>query len=305
MRRATFILFIFVFVAGCQSTPNVPLSQARRGFVTKLSTSSEGTAPTVPPPASGLRLVSYSSHGSTLPAYLSNVSQDGVKRPGIVWITGGDCNTIDEGVWQDAPPDNDQTARAFRQAGIVTLYPSLRGGNANTNAKEAFYGETDDVAAAAQFLASQPGVDPQRIYLGGHSTGGTLALLAAECHPKQFRAVFSFGPVDDVSGYGGEIFPQLGNADQKEIQLRSPGYWLSFIGSPTFVFEGEDSPNVDCLRIMERESKSMHTRFYVVSGRDHFNILAPLTRLITRKILQDTSPQVNIVFTKTDIDQAR
>ena len=38
-----------------------------------------------------------------------------------------------------------------------------------------------------RFLAAQPYVDPARIYLGGHSTGGTLALLVAECS-ETFRA---------------------------------------------------------------------------------------------------------------------
>lgn len=305
MKRAFLLLFVALLVAGCQSTPDIPLSEARRVFATKLTTPADGVAPDVPPISSGMRLVSYASNVATLPAYLSVVPQDGVKHPAIVWITGGDCNTIDGGVWGDPSPDNDQTARAFRQAGIVTMYPSLRGGNANRNAKEGFYGEADDVAAAARFLAAQPGVDPQRIYLGGHSTGGTLALLAAECYPKQFRAVFSFGPVDDVSLYGGEIFPHLRNAERKEIQLRSPGYWVSYVGSPTFVFEGEESPNADCLRTMERNSKSPLTRFFIVPGADHFNVLAPVTRLVAQNILRDNQPQVNLVFTDADIAQAR
>lgn len=48
-------------------------------------------------------------------------------------------------------------------------------------------------------LAHQPYVDPNRIYLGGHSTGGTLALMTAEASDR-FRAVFAFGPVSDVRG---------------------------------------------------------------------------------------------------------
>ncbi len=305
MKRAAFLLLFLTLIVGCKSAPEGPLSVARNGFVTVLTTTADGSDPTMPPTTSGLRLVSYTSHGNTLPAYLSTIPRNGVKSPAIIWITGGDCNTIDGGVWREASPDNDQTARAFRQAGVVTMYPSLRGGNANPGMKEGFYGETDDVAAAAQFLATQPGVDPQRIYLGGHSTGGTLALLTAECHPKQFRAVFSFGPVYDISGYGGEIFPQLKNGGRKEIQLRSPGYWLSSLGSPTFVFEGIDSANVESLREMEQDSRSMFTRFYVVPGKDHFSVLDPMTRLIAQKILRDTSPQVSIVFTRTEIDQVR
>lgn len=54
------------------------------------------------------------------------------------------------------------------------MFPSLRGGNDNPGVKEGFLAEVDDVLAAADFLGKQNYVDPGRIYLGGHSTGGTL-----------------------------------------------------------------------------------------------------------------------------------
>ena len=60
--------------------------------------------------------------------------------------------------------------------------------------------------AAADYLARQDYVDPKRIYLGGHSTGGTLVMLVAESTDR-FRAVFSFGPADDVRGYGPSYLP--------------------------------------------------------------------------------------------------
>ena len=69
---------------------------------------------------------------------------------------------------------------AYRRAGIVMMYPSLRGGNDNPGRREGFLGEVDDILAAAEYLARESYVDPGRIYLGGHSTGGTLAMLAAE-----------------------------------------------------------------------------------------------------------------------------
>jgi dipeptidyl aminopeptidase/acylaminoacyl peptidase len=57
----------------------------------------------------------------------------------------------------------------------------LRGGNDNPGRREGFLGEVDDVLAAADHLSKLPHIDPTQIYLGGHSTGGTLALLVAEC----------------------------------------------------------------------------------------------------------------------------
>ena len=42
------------------------------------------------------------------------------------------------------------------------LFPSLRGGNQNPGVKEGFFGEVDDLLAAANFLAKQGFVDPNR-----------------------------------------------------------------------------------------------------------------------------------------------
>src|SRR5262245_35711111 len=178
------------------------LAEARRGFQTKLIRR-ESAGESVPEPPSDLfRIVRYDSPVGKLAALLSLDPKDGKKYPAIIWITGGDCNTIDDGIWKSLPADFDQTswaANAFRQAGIVMMFPTLRGGNDNPGFKEGLFGEVDDVLAASDFLSKQPFVDPQRIYLGGLSTGGTLVLLVAASSDR-FRAVFSFGPADDVSG---------------------------------------------------------------------------------------------------------
>src|SRR5207237_2146906 len=139
-------------------------------------------------------------------------------------------------------------------------------------------GEVDDVLAAADYLAKQDYVDPARICLGGHSTGGTLVLLVAECSDR-FRAVFSFGPVDDVRGYGPEYLP-FDTANRRELELRSPGLWLHSIRAPVFVFEGTTQGNLVCLQAMARGSTNAQVHFLAVRGATHFSVLAPVTRLI-------------------------
>jgi dipeptidyl aminopeptidase/acylaminoacyl peptidase len=104
------------------------------------------------------------------------------------------------------------------------------------------------VIAAAKHLATLPWIDPARIYLGGHSTGGTLVLLTAALS-DQFRAVFSFGPVHNPSSYGPPYFPKTASA--LEIKLRSPMDWLDNISSPTFVIEGADDGNWDAIKSMQ------------------------------------------------------
>jgi acetyl esterase/lipase len=331
MRRLSPILLPLILLAGCEGQggppptkpasggavhgvvrgPSIPaagpasarpsLAEARRGFVTRPAQQQAAGKPVPEPPPDVFRLVRYYSPAGKLAAYLTPDPGDGRKHPAIVWITGGDCNTIDE-LWDEAPRDNDQTAAAYRKAGVIMMFPSLRGGNDNPGRREGFFGEVDDVLAAADHLARQGYVDPGRIYLGGHSTGGTLVMLVAESSDR-FRAVFSFGPVDDVRGYSGEYLP-FDTTDPKEFELRSPGRWLDSVRAPLFVFEGADRPgNISSLRAMARASTNPLIRFLPVKGVNHFSILAPANELVAAKILRDDGPTTNIAFSEEELSQ--
>jgi acetyl esterase/lipase len=277
------------------------LSEARKGFQTKI-TRQDNSGERVPqPPRNLFQVVHYDAADGKLPAYLSPDPKDGKKHPAIIWITGGDCNSIDEGCWKAQPPSNDQSASAFRKAGIIMMFPSLRGGNDNPGTKESFLGEVDDVLAAASFLAQQKYVDPAHIYLGGHSTGGTLVLLVAECSDR-FRAVFSFGPVDDVAGYGPQFCP-FDTTNPREVRLRSPGYWLKSIKTPTFVLEGTSGGNIEPLRAMAKSSTNANLHFVEAAGATHFSILAPTTTLIAAKILMDNGNACNLAITAPEVNK--
>jgi dipeptidyl aminopeptidase/acylaminoacyl peptidase len=305
MKATHLTLLSVVILGGCMSEP-VPeqekgsLTDARRGFQTKLVPQPGQRDPAPEPPPDIFRKVSYDSPAGKLAAYLSVVPDDGQKRPAIIWITGGDCNTIDD-LWSEAPPDNDQTASAYRKSGIVLMFPSLRGGNDNPGTKEGFLGEVDDVLAAADYLASQESVDPKRIYLGGHSTGGTLVLLVAECTDR-FRAVFSFGPASDVSYYPSQFTP-FDTSNRREVELRSPGRWLNSIHAPTFVFEGTEQGNLSSLQAMAAATNNPMVRFLPVKGASHFSILAATNSIIASKIPHDEGPTSTITFTEEELSR--
>ena len=115
-------------------------------------------------------------------------------------------------------------------------------------------------------------MDPNRIYLGGHSTGGTLVLLVAECS-ERFRAVFSVEPGESVAGYG-EAFLPFDFSNPRELELRSPILWLHSIKRPTFVFGAEE----DCgaaVKAMEAKSENELVHFLVAEDEDHGSILRP------------------------------
>jgi dipeptidyl aminopeptidase/acylaminoacyl peptidase len=271
------------------------LAEARTGFQTRLLTQSrDGNAPEQPP-SGVLELVHYAAPSGRLAAYVTPRPAAGGRHPAIIWMTGGDSNSIGD-VWSGRDPANDQTAAAFREAGIVMIYPSLRGGNDNPGYREGFLGEVDDVLAAADYLASLDYVDPERIYLGGHSTGGTLVMLVAAMS-NRFRATFAFGPVEDVRLYGGDFVYGDMN-DPREVRLRSPVYWLDSVRRPLLVFEGNGQGNIGSLETIQRLNRNPQISFHMVPGRDHFSALAPVTTLLAKRIV-DGAP-----FTWTPLELA-
>ena len=132
-------------------------------------------------------------------------------------------------------------------------------------------------------------MDPQRIYLGGHSTGGTLALLIAEL-PNPFRAVFAFGPVSTPAVYHEPTFTPFDTTDTKELNVRSPGLWLTSVQTPTWVLEGTKSPsNIESLQLMSSYPHNHNLHFVALKGKDHFSELRPTNKSLAQAILNDTT----------------
>ena len=265
------------------------LTDARRGFKTAVAVSDLRRLPLPNPPPNLYERTDYVSAGRTLAAFVTPSLKDGRKYPAIIWLTGGDTNSLGD-FWVKGAPGRDESAQAFREAGLVVMFPTLRGGNTNPGNRELGMGEVDDVLAAADHLASFPHVDPNQIYLGGHSTGGTLALLVAQLSPR-FAAVLSFGPVADIRDYrGGDGYTVnwqgLLNADD-EVKLRSPGHWMRSLRTRTYIIEGKQSPsNLRSLSAMcEHAAEIPVLRCLDVPGYDHFSVLQPVTRVAAAQML--------------------
>lgn len=300
--------FVVLLMAGCGPSVSVDKSQsftqARAGHQTRLSQQVQSFEEPAIPPKGVFELIGYPAPLGTSAAYITPDPKDGKRHPAIIWITGGECNTIGD-VWSEQSSENDQTAAAFRKAGIVMMFPSLRGGNMNPGFIEGFYGEVDDVVAAHNHLAQQPYVDPNRIYLGGHSTGGSLVMLVAAA-TNRFRAVFSFGPVEDVAGYGEPRWVPVSFSDRTELKLRSPLAWQHSIQCPTFVLEGARQPgNIDSLRGLKRGCSNPLVQFYEVPSHDHFSCLAPVNQLLAQKILADTGEKTSIQLSPDELARLR
>lgn len=281
--------------------PRFKLAQLRSAFRSQLAAqlplSQQVEAPT-PPPEIFTRIMYPAPLGKNV-AFVSPV-RVGPRRPAIVWVRDGFDRGLDSSLWADAPAARDYTARSFREADIVLMLPSVRGSNTNPGKPEYFLGEVDDVLAAAQFLAGRADVDPLRIYLGGHGSGGTLALLVAES-TTCFRAIFAFGPVGDISSYGTDV-AAFDLHNRQERVLRSPGYFMNTILTPTFIIEGTDG-NIRVFPWLRRESRRAPVRFVAVLGADHSNVLAPMSKLIAKKILSDLGDRFSMTFNDDEVDE--
>jgi dienelactone hydrolase len=206
-------------------------AEARKKFETTLIREQPAPQPWDPvkPPADAKEL-EYASGDLRHKAWVSAPPTDKSKRPAVLFLHGGFA--FDMSDWEQAQP--------LRDAGYVVMIPILRGENGQAGSYSMFYNELDDVLAAAEALGKLPYVDGQRMYVAGHSVGGTLALLAAMTSPR-FRAAASFSGSPDQYMWsvsqkelipfdqGGALaYDDRTPAAQREFQMRSP---LAFPGS--------------------------------------------------------------------------
>ena len=263
------------------------LASLRSHYETSVTIEPMLEMPLPTPPTKLFNTVRYDSDGMSLAAFVTPDPQDQKKHPAIVWITGGESNTLAD-FWRKGSRQNDQTASPYRDAGVMMMFPTLRGGNDNAGNIEVNYGEVDDVIAAAEYLATLPYVDSSRIYLGGHSTGGTLALLVSEVasstHPELFKAVISFGATQETMFLQEATFT---GDEQREIELRAPANWTNDIRMPTWVIEGKRSGNYYDLQPMCDKNKNPMLHCAFIARHDHFSVLYPLNRHLAQQIMAD------------------
>lgn len=201
--------------------PTQDYADARQSFATTLLV--RGPAPQTwereTPPA-GVAEVEYTSGDLTLKAWVNRPPAGQPLKPAVLFLHGG---------WSFAQEDWDQ-CKPFRDAGFVTMTPWLRGENGLPGSFSMFYDEVEDVLAAAEVLAKTPGVDPNRIFIAGHSAGGTLALLGAMAS-KRFKACASFSGVTDLGAFLREHEDEapFDPTNLTELAMRSPlAYYQSF-----------------------------------------------------------------------------
>lgn len=278
MRPTLLAVLLLIPVIGCRpggppavapggpATTGNDLAAARDGFVTQLRV--RGPAPqrfrnTSPP--KGVKEVEYPSGELALKGWLSDNADGGRKKPAVVYLHGGWA--FGGGDWDDGKP--------FADAGFVLFMPMLRGENGNPGTYESFLGEVDDAIAAGQYVAGLPGVDPDNVFVVGHSVGAVLTTLVSMM-PSPYKAAAAFdGYVDMTSWAAGspaELVPYDPD-DAWEVQLRDPMAFAGSIRIPLRLYSGDAREvNAELAAAANRAGKDC--RLVSVPG-DHMAMVAP------------------------------
>lgn len=211
--------------------PSITLKEARAGFTTTLTR--EGPPPKVlptPDTPPGAERVEYEAAPGKLMAWRSPDPGDGKRHPAVVFAHGGYALKLT--AWE--------ATQGFRDAGYVVLTPALRAENGNPGYFEGFWGEVDDLVAAGEHLAGLSYVDPERIYLAGHSVGGMLAMLGS-MYPSRFQAVSASGGCPDTDLFFSFLpaYAPFDRADKEEMRLRSATALTAHIQVPLQLVYGD------------------------------------------------------------------
>ncbi|GEM_PF-301083 len=215
-------------------------AQARMHFRTRLlvkGPSPETSSPLGKPP--GAQRITYAGgpDGSLqLVAWVNDYEPSDQLRPGVLFLHGG--NATGDGHWQLMKP--------YADAGFVVMLPSFRGENGQPGDYSGFYDETSDALAAARHLESLPGVDNNRLYLAGHSNGGTLALLASMAEPM-FKASVPMSAGVDAWRYFGRFDEEIrfDPHNPQEFIMRSSVCFGHSLKCPTLLLRGKEERPFD------------------------------------------------------------
>ncbi|MDR3636975.1 MAG: prolyl oligopeptidase family serine peptidase, partial [Isosphaeraceae bacterium] len=191
--------------------------------------------------------------GGKLWLYLPSGAQPDKSLP-CVLITGAGSNLM---VGMDLGDGDRAEHLPYVHAGFAVLAFELDGAVPNMQAAT----DAQIIAAAHRFLAARAGlvnahialeyalakvpqVNPNRLYVAGHSSAGTLALLFAE-HEPRLKGCVAFAPAIDVAQRLNAAIPLLQQNGLSDLVGRySPKTGEGNLACPLFLFHAQDDSNV-------------------------------------------------------------
>jgi dipeptidyl aminopeptidase/acylaminoacyl peptidase len=215
--------------------------------------------------------VSFAGSGVTLGGILFRPARTSKPLPAIIVLHGW----ARPGVPGAARVEG--TARRLSEQGYVALALSMRGWPPSSGWDDCGTAQPDDVAKAADWLATLPGVDGDSIAVLGFSLGGQVALLSG-ARSGRIKAIIAYFPITDVQRWGDTTsntgiryfyVPLVcGTGNQN-----SPVHVADQIHAPVLLIHGDrdtEVPTEQSLKMQEALRKTDgHVELLVIAGGDH------------------------------------
>jgi len=202
----------------------------RSAFRTRLVVRGPAPQPhSMPSAPRGVREIDYPSGDLRLRAWIGLPPGAPERASVVVFLHGGFAFSTEDY----------EMARPFVEASYAVVMPSVRGENGQAGIFSMFFDEVSDVLAVTDHVRSQRWADPRRIYVAGHSAGGTLAMLAGLASPH-YRAVASFSGSPDqlLLAKGLPNIVPFDRNDPAEYEIRSPLSYATSFKAPARLFLG-------------------------------------------------------------------
>jgi dienelactone hydrolase len=188
------------------------------------------------------------------------------RKPAIVLLHG----------WLDkkaTDPELEWYANQFAEEGYVVLVPLMRGWGGGQN--DCGLSQPADTTRMIEWLASQPGVDPDRIGVVGYSFGGQVALLTGALSQRVKAIVSYYGPIDLVKlkEYQGRYWDAWAASCESNPIKPSPVSVAGQIKSPVLLIHGDADTTVPPEQAEEMENalrtSGDSVQLYLESGAGH------------------------------------
>lgn len=180
----------------------------------------------------------------------------------------------------------------YAEAGYVTIQYSLDGPvrdleTASTSELSQAYSQfraagagTVNTRSVIEFVKQRlPEVDSSRIYTAGHSSAGTVSLLAAELMPNDVAACIAYAPCSDPEAFHSDapslvmnsIFPGIKGFDKKYSPINN----AASLKCPLFLFQAADDSVVEAAetRRMSQvvQQHNQQVKYVEVPTGDHYD----------------------------------
>lgn len=199
-------------------------------------------------------LVRIPAPDGAIPAFIYRPRGEG-RAPAVLYPHGGP-----EGQSRPGYDHNLATVQALAHRGIAVVVPNIHGstgyGRAWQRAIHKDWGGIDlrDLRAIADWMAAEPGFDPERLAVYGGSYGGFAALTCVTQIPDRWRcAVDLFGVANLVTmiennqpNWRRFLRRWIGDleTDREKLTQRSPVTHIDQVRCPMLVIQGANDPRV-------------------------------------------------------------